>query len=98
MSEDTKEPVNFRLGRRYKRALAKLAAAQDKAVGELIREVVEAYVAEEERRAWEDEARRAASALAREAAQPSSSEAEMLRSLDENLDEFAREWVWEDEE
>jgi hypothetical protein len=97
MSEDPKEPINFRLSRRHKRALSALAAAQEKAVGELLREVVEAYVAAEERRAWENEARRAAAALAKEAQEPSSPEARTLETLEENLEEFAREWIWEDE-
>lgn len=98
MPRDVKETVNFRLGRKHKQALARIAGEKDKAVGELIREVIESYVAEEERRVWEAEARRAAMALAEEAEDPSSAEAEVLGVLDANLDEFAEEWIWEDDE
>ena len=97
MADDVKENVNFRLGKQHKRTLSELAAAQDKALSELIREVIEAYLAERERAAWEDEARRASRALAREAGDPRSAESEQLRMLEANLEEFAKEWVWEDE-
>jgi hypothetical protein len=96
-ADDVRETVNFRLGRRHKRALARLAAEKDKALGELIRDVVEAYVGEEERRAWEAEARRASLALAAEAKDQVSAEAELLRTLEANLEEFASEWIWEEE-
>ena len=97
MSEDRKLPVNFRLGARTQRALARLAARRRLGVSQLVREIVEVYVAREERRTWEAEARRAAEILAAEARKRTSSEASMLRILDANLKEFAREWVWEDE-
>lgn len=97
MADDVKENVNFRLGKQQKRTLSELAAAQDKAVSELIREVIEAYIAKQERAAWEDEARRVSVALAREAQDPSNAESEHLRMLEANLAEFAKEWVWEDE-
>lgn len=95
MVGDVKEPVNFRLGRKEKQALAAIAAEQDKALGELIREVVEAYLQQVRRGAWEAEARRASLALAQEAKDPASAEAENLRMLEANLEEFAKEWVWE---
>ncbi|MGH7577917.1 MAG: ribbon-helix-helix protein, CopG family [Longimicrobiales bacterium] len=98
MADDVKENVNFRLAKQDKRTLTELAAAQDKAVSELIREVIEAYIAQQERAAWEEEARRASRALAREASDPRSAESEHLRMLEANLNEFAKEWVWEDEE
>jgi hypothetical protein len=98
MSNDPKEPVNFRLGRRHKRALVRLAAERDKPVGELIREVIEEFVAQEERRVWEAEARRASRAVAKEAENQSSVEAETLRALEANLEDFAREWIWEEDE
>lgn len=47
--------------------------------------------------AWEAEARRASLALAEEAKDPASNEASMLEALDANLDEFAEEWIWEEE-
>jgi len=96
MADDPKEPLNFRLGRSYKEALERLAGEQDKPVSQLVREVVETYVTDEARRAWEAEARRTAAQLAAAARNPDSDEAVVLRSLDANLEEFASEWVWDD--
>jgi hypothetical protein len=59
---------------------------------------VEAYLAEQKRAAWEAEARRASLLVAREARSSESAEAEHLRMLEANIEEFAREWLWEDEE
>jgi predicted DNA-binding protein len=98
MSDDTKVPVNFRLSRKSKQALDRLAAKQQRAVSEVVREVLESYVAREERRAWEAEARRAAQVLANEARRRTSPEAVTLRTLDANLKEYAKEWVWDDDE
>jgi hypothetical protein len=97
MADDPKVPVNLRLGRRSKQALTRIASRRKQPVSELLREILERYVAEEERRAWRAEARRAAEALAEEARQGGSSEAATLRLLDANLKAFAREWVWDSE-
>lgn len=97
MADDPKVPVNVRVGRRYKLALSRIASRRKQPVSELVREILEHYVAEEERRAWRTEARRAAKAVAEEARQDKSSESGMLRALDANLKAFAREWVWEPE-
>jgi hypothetical protein len=96
MRDDPKHPLNFRLGRNYKEALDRLAHQKGRPVSQLVREVVEDYVAAEARAAWEAEARRTAATLAEAARDPSSDEATMLRSLDEGLEEFAQEWVWEE--
>jgi hypothetical protein len=96
MPDEVKENVNFRLGRAEKQALVRLAAERDTAISELIRKAVELYLAQHERAAWEAEAHRASLALAREAEEPDSPEAEHLRMLDANLEEFAREWRWEE--
>jgi hypothetical protein len=96
MSDDPKEPLNFRLGRSYKEALERLAGEQDKPVSQLVREVVETYVADEARAAWEAEARRTAAELAAAARDPDSDEAVILRSLDASLEEFAAAWAWDD--
>jgi hypothetical protein len=98
MTDDPKHPLNFRLGRRYKEALDRLAHEQDKPVSQLVREVVEDYVAAEARAAWEAEARRTSATLAEAARDPGSDEATMLRSLDAGLEEFAKEWIWEEGE
>ncbi len=98
MSDEAKENVNFRLAKGQKEALARAAAEQDKAVSQVIREAVESYLQERERRAWEVEARRAASALAREAEDSTSAEAEHLRALEATMEDFAEEWIWREEE
>ena len=97
MADEIKEPVNFRLGRSHRQALDRLARQQDKSVGQLVREVVEEYITDQARAAWEAEARRTAAELGRSARDPRSDEAEMLRVLDASLEAFAKEWVWEDE-
>jgi predicted DNA-binding protein len=97
MAGDVKENVTFRLETRHKEALAKLAADRNKPVGQILREAVETYLERQERAAWEEEARRASLALAREAQDPGSAEAEHLRMLESALEEFAEEWVWEEE-
>jgi hypothetical protein len=91
------ETINFRLPGKQKEALYRLAAERDQPLSELVREVVETYLAGEERRAWEAEARRASLVLAEEAKNPESDEARMLKVLEANLDEFADEWVWDEE-
>lgn len=98
MADETKEPVNFRLGTSYREALHRLARERDASVGQLVREVVEQYVDNQARLAWEAEARRTAAELGRAAQDPRSGEAEMLRVLDSNLEDFAKEWVWEEGE
>ena len=93
-----KETVNFRITREQKEALARLANHRDQPLSELVREVVQDYLAAEARRAWEAEARRASLALAEEAKDRGSAESEALRVLEANLDEFADDWIWEEEE
>jgi hypothetical protein len=58
--------------------------------------VVETYVEEQARAAWEAEARRTAAELAQAALDARSDEADMLRLLDANLEDFAEEWVWDE--
>lgn len=96
MADDPKVPVNVRVDRRYKQALTRIASRRKQPISELVREILEQYVAEEERRAWRIDARRAARALAEEAKKGDSPESATLRALDANLKAFAREWVWEE--
>jgi len=97
VTDDVKEPINVRLEQHYKRALEELARGRNRTVSSVVREVLQDYVDAEHRRAWEAEARRSARALAEEAEDPDSPESETLRTLEANLEEFAREWVWEEE-
>lgn len=96
MVEEAKDPVNFRLGRTYREALHRLARDRDRSVGQLVREVVEEYVDSQARVAWEAEARRTAAELGRAVRDPRPDEAEMMRTLDANLEDFAKEWVWDE--
>ncbi|MEX2528569.1 MAG: ribbon-helix-helix protein, CopG family [Gemmatimonadota bacterium] len=98
MTDDVKEPINVRLGQDYKRALEELARDRNRTVSSVVREVLQDFVDAERRRAWEAEARRSARVLAEEAEDPDSPEAETLRTLEANLEEFAQEWVWEEED
>lgn len=91
MTEDGKETVNFRLGRRQKQALARMAAHQDRAVSELIRQAVEEYIEKEERRAWEAEARRQARAIAERALDPVSDE----RKTMDWIESVTRDMDWD---
>lgn len=59
-----KGSITFRIDPRQKAALSRLARREDKPVGELLRELAEKRLKEEERRAWEAEARRQAEAYA----------------------------------
>jgi hypothetical protein len=96
MVDEAKNPVNFRLGRTYREALHQLARDRDQSLGQLVREVVEEYVDSQARAAWEAEARRTAAELGRAAREPRSDEAEMLGRLDANLEDFAKDWVWDE--
>ena len=96
MSDDAKRPLNFRLGRSHKEALDRLAREQGRTVSQLVREVVEDYVTDQRRAAWEAEAGRTAEALAEAARDPCSDEGTMLQALDAALKDFAEEWVWEE--
>ena len=98
MADEPKEPVNFRLGKSDRQALDHLARQRDTSVGQLVREVVREYIDNQARVAWEEEARRTATELGRAARDPDSDEADILRTLDANLEEFSREWVWEEGE
>lgn len=49
MAIDTKKKVTFRLPAAQKRALARLAAEENKPVGAILREAVEAHIARQER-------------------------------------------------
>jgi predicted transcriptional regulator len=85
------DTVTFRIDRELKAALADLAEAERKPVGELLRDMVRERVKQKERHEFEMEARRQSLLLAEAAQNPASDEAAIMRELDANFDEFARE-------
>jgi len=95
MARTTQEPkqeiVTFRIAPGLKAALAKIAAQERKPIGELLREMIRERVDLKRRREFEAEARRQSLLLAKAARDPNSDEAAILRELDANFDEFARE-------
>jgi predicted transcriptional regulator len=75
--------ITFRIGPEQKAKLTRLAERENKPVGELMRDLAEARLREEERRAWEAEARRQALAIAERAKDPKSDEARTMEWIEE---------------
>ncbi len=91
MPQTSAETVTFRIDPDLKAALAELAEAESKPVGALMRELVRERVAQQRRRAFETEARRQSRLIAAAARDPDSDEAAVMRELEANFDELARE-------
>lgn len=85
------ETVTFRIDPDLKSALAELAQTVQKPVGALLREMIREYIREKERRDFEVEARRQSRIVAEAAQDSDSDEAAVMRELDANFDEFARD-------
>ena len=90
-SEPKDEIVTFRIAPALKAALTAIAEQERKPVGELLREMIRERIEEKQRREFEAEARRQSLLLAEVARDPHSDEAAIMRELDANFDEFARE-------
>jgi uncharacterized membrane protein len=86
------EIVTFRIASGLKAAFAKIAAQERKPMGELLREMIRERVAHKRRREFETEARRQSLAAAALAHNPDSDDAAVMRELEEELKEFAKEW------
>ncbi len=86
------EVLTFRLDPLLKREVIRIARTEHKPVGELLRELVQERVDRKRRLAFEAEARRQSLLVAAAARDPNSDEAAVMRELDANLEEFAREW------
>jgi len=99
MSRTTIEPkddtLTFRLSPALKADLAALAAKEAKPIGALLRELIGERIKRERRREFEAEARRQCQIINAAAQDPNSDEAQVMRELDANFEEFAREWKWE---
>jgi hypothetical protein len=91
MARTAAETVTFRIDPGLKAALAKLAEAESKPVGALLRELVRERVEQKRRRELEAEARRQSQLIAAAAQSPDSDEAAVMRELEANFDELARE-------
>jgi predicted transcriptional regulator len=91
------DTLTFRLPPALKADLAALAEKEEKAVGELLRELIRERIEHERRREFEAEARRQCLAANAAAEDPNSDEAAVQRELDANFDEFARDdWIWDE--
>ena len=98
-AEPKPDTLTFRIPQALKADLAALAEKEAKPVGELLRELIRERIRQEERREFEAEARRQCELLNTAAQDPNSDEAAVLRELDANFDEFAREeWIWNEPE
>lgn len=84
------ENFNFRLEPELKAAFAAAAEAADRPAAQVLRDFMRAYVEKREREQLRAAMRREAAALGRLAQDPDSDEAQILRELDANLDEFLR--------
>jgi hypothetical protein len=94
MSDTKSETITFRIDATLKDELAEIAEKQAKPVGELLRELVREHIKQKKRREFEAEARRQCEILNAAAEDPSSDEAQILREIDANFEEFAREWKY----
>jgi hypothetical protein len=96
MSRYSPEPkpsvVTFRIAPKLKAALSEIAAREEKPVGELLRELVQDHIKRVRHREFEVEARRQSLECAVAAQDLDSDEAAILRELEANFAEFAREW------
>jgi hypothetical protein len=95
MARTSPEPnadiITFRVPPALKAAFAEIARQEAKPVGELLRELIRERVKQKERREFEAEASRQSMIIAKAAEDPNSDEAAVMRELDANFDEFARD-------
>jgi hypothetical protein len=91
MSDAKTETITFRIDAALKNEFAETAEKEAKPVGELLRELVREHIKQRKRREFETEARRQSLLIAAAARDPTSDEAQVMRELDANFDEFARD-------
>ncbi|MGH7340788.1 MAG: ribbon-helix-helix protein, CopG family [Candidatus Rokuibacteriota bacterium] len=84
--------MTFRVDPALKAELTRLAAKDDKPLGELLRELARERVERERRREFEAEARRQSLAIAERARDPSTDEHALMRELEAELAEPGDEW------
>jgi antitoxin component of RelBE/YafQ-DinJ toxin-antitoxin module len=98
MSDTKTETITFRIDAALKDEFTEIAEEVHKPVGELLRELVREHIKQKRRREFEAEARRQSLECAGASADPDSDEAQVMRELDANFDEFARELAAREEE
>lgn len=86
------EMVTVRLDPVLKAELVAAAKQESKGLGELLRELIREHVARKKRQDFEAEAHRQSLEAAAAARDPDSDEAQVLRELGADLEEFADEW------
>ena len=92
-STDAKADIlTVRIPPALKAAFAEIAEQEAKPVGELLRELIRQRVEEKQRREFEAEARRQCLLLNEAARDLNSDEAQVMRELEADLEEFAKEW------
>ncbi|MFI4947407.1 MAG: ribbon-helix-helix protein, CopG family [Alphaproteobacteria bacterium] len=90
-AEPNADIITVRIPAALKTALAEIAREEAKPVGELLRDLIRERVRQKERREFEAEARRECLVLNAAARDPNSDEAAVMRELDANFDELARD-------
>jgi hypothetical protein len=90
-AEPNADIITFRIPTELKAAFTEIAEQEEKPVGELLRELVRDRVEQKRRREFEAEAHRQSMIIAKAAEDPDSDEAAVMRELDANFDEFARD-------
>ena len=83
--------LTLRIPPALKAAFTEIAVEEAKPVGELLRELIRERVMQKQRREFEAEARRQCLVINAVAQDPNSDEAAVMRELDANFDEFARD-------
>ncbi len=86
------DTLTFRLDPESKATLAEKALAESKPVGEILRELVRAFVEQERRYKFVAEAQRQSLECASRAADSHSDEAAVRREMEGDLQFFAEEW------
>lgn len=94
-SQPKAENFNFRIDPALKAAFTAATSAEERPAAEVLRDFMRAYVARQERHAFEAEARRQSLEVAALARDPTSDEAQVLHELDAlfEADDFRDEWT-----
>jgi hypothetical protein len=93
------DSLTFRIPPALKADLAAIAEKEAKPIGEVLRELIRDRIKQDRRREFEAEARRQCLEANAAAQDPNSDEYAVMRELEANFDEFARdEWIWNEPE
>ena len=93
-TQPSSETFTFRLDSSLKTGLNRLAANEHIQPAELLRKLLRDHISQQERLAFEREARKQSLSIAKRALDPKSDEAQIMRELEAHLedDDFAGEW------